>query len=176
MYAQIIEFPSTGRHIIERPQPPRRCPNADSRSREWLEPHEVDALIKAVRREAGRMRERDVLMIRLAYEHGLRATELCKLRWDHIEFTKPERINITRLKKGVSDAHPLSGEAIRALKAWRRVQGERSAYVFTSLSARPSPAAAFIMSLRSPARLHAALSHTPAHAAALLRLQARQRR
>jgi type 1 fimbriae regulatory protein FimB/type 1 fimbriae regulatory protein FimE len=122
------------------------------------------------------MRERDVLMIRLAYEHGLRATELCKLRWDHIEFTKPERINITRLKKGVSDAHPLSGEAIRALKAWRRVQGERSAYVFTSLSARPSPAAAFIMSLRSPARLHAALSHTPAHAAALLRLQARQRR
>jgi len=57
-----------------------RLPNTYYRTREYLTVKEVERLIKA----AGRNRygHRDATMILLAFRHGLRASELCSLRWE----------------------------------------------------------------------------------------------
>src|SRR5262245_30322667 len=65
--------------------PPRRALNADVRPREYLTPKEIDRLIEAARKR-GRYGLRDATMILVAYRHGLRASELCAVTWDQIDF------------------------------------------------------------------------------------------
>src|SRR6266700_5350517 len=57
---------------------PRRRPNAELRSREYLTENEVGQLIEAAK--ANRYGHRDATMTLLAFRHGLRAAELCDLR------------------------------------------------------------------------------------------------
>jgi integrase len=59
---------------------PLRQPNAAYRQREYLTEAEVNRLIVAARKR-GRNGPRDSAAILLAYRHGLRAAELCSLRW-----------------------------------------------------------------------------------------------
>jgi integrase len=63
---------------------PRRRPNADLRTREYLTEAEVERLLRATK--ANRWSHRDATMILVAYRHGLRASELTDLRWDQIDF------------------------------------------------------------------------------------------
>ena len=62
------------------PSMPRRVPNADMRSREYLTPAEIEKLIKAAK--DGRWALRDATLIMVAYRHGLRAKEACELEWE----------------------------------------------------------------------------------------------
>src|SRR5215203_1712618 len=64
--------------------PPRPVPQAERRPREYLTPKEVERLITAARQN--RYGHRDATMIRVAYRHGLRVSELCALRWDQVDF------------------------------------------------------------------------------------------
>lgn len=64
--------------------PPRRVPNADVRSREYLTPAETDALMQAARK-VGRHGHRDTTLILIAYRHGFRVSELVSLRWDQVD-------------------------------------------------------------------------------------------
>jgi integrase len=59
---------------------PVRRKNAELRTREHLTAGEVDVLIDAAK--GNRWDHRDATMILVAYRHGLRAAELCDLRWD----------------------------------------------------------------------------------------------
>jgi type 1 fimbriae regulatory protein FimB/type 1 fimbriae regulatory protein FimE len=63
---------------------PKRKPNADLRSREYLTDAEVERLTQAAK--VNRWGHRDETMILVAYRHGLRASELVDLRWDQIDF------------------------------------------------------------------------------------------
>jgi type 1 fimbriae regulatory protein FimE len=63
---------------------PIRLANSAYRVREYLTEKEVDRLIEAARRR-GRNGQRDAAAILLAYRHGLRASELCSLRWTQID-------------------------------------------------------------------------------------------
>jgi integrase len=65
---------------------PRRRPNAELRTREHLTEREVERLIEAAK--ANRHGHRDSTMVLLAYRHGLRASELCYLRWDQVDFNR----------------------------------------------------------------------------------------
>src|SRR5437016_4551320 len=65
-------------------QTPRRLPNAAYRPREYLTEREVERLIEAARKR-GRNGPRDACAILMAYRHGLRASELCQLRWAQID-------------------------------------------------------------------------------------------
>src|SRR5262245_37733394 len=60
-----------------------RLPNAEHRTREYLTEREVERLMKA----AGNNRHghRDATMIFIAFRHGLRASELCSLRWEQVD-------------------------------------------------------------------------------------------
>src|SRR6476660_3119416 len=53
------------------------------RSREYLTDREVERLIEATKQN--RSGHRDATAILVAYRHGLRASELVALRWDHID-------------------------------------------------------------------------------------------
>jgi integrase len=43
---------------------------------------------------------RDASMILLAFRHGLRASELCSLRWEQVDLTHG-RLHVTRAKNGI---------------------------------------------------------------------------
>ena len=65
---------------------PLRRPNLEFRKREHLTPTEVGKLIEAA--WSNRYGLRDATMIRVAYRHGLRASEVCDLEWSAIDFTR----------------------------------------------------------------------------------------
>src|SRR5438128_9287648 len=67
--------------------PPRRVPNAERRSREFLTPAEVESVIKAAEK-VGRHGFRDGTLILIAYRHALRVSELVSLRWDQVDFNQ----------------------------------------------------------------------------------------
>jgi type 1 fimbriae regulatory protein FimB/type 1 fimbriae regulatory protein FimE len=114
--------------------PPRRRKNAESRGREHLTPAEVEALAEAAAK-LGRFGARDATMIRLAYRHGLRATEVVNLRRDQLDLDGG-RLHVRRAKRGVPSTHPLSGKEIRAL---RRVLATDSEGIFVFMSERRGP-------------------------------------
>jgi integrase len=128
--ARIIEFPGP-----QRPQPPRRVKNKELRTREHLTPDEVEAMIAAVRKAGGRVYKRDSLLLQMAYRHGLRATELCRLQWSQLDMDGG-RFHVTRLKHGNPGTHLLQGPTLRMLRDWKRQQGS-SDYVFTSMNGAP---------------------------------------
>jgi site-specific recombinase XerD len=69
---------------VKRTVAPKRQKNAEVRTREHLTPSEVETLIEAV--GANRYGHRDATMVLLTYRHGLRAAEVCDLRWDQVDF------------------------------------------------------------------------------------------
>jgi integrase len=61
-----------------------RRPNAAYRKREHLTETEIEKLIAAAK--GNRYGHRDATMILVAFRHGLRASEICELTWDAIDF------------------------------------------------------------------------------------------
>ncbi len=107
---------------------PRKPRNKDVRTREFLTPTEVDALMKAAG-VVGRHGHRDKTLILIAYRHGLRVSELVSLRWEQIDLAKGH-LHVVRRKNGTDSTHPLRGPEIRGL---RKLQREYSGpYVFVT--------------------------------------------
>lgn len=134
MLGIVIPFPQRP-FSATRPQPPTRQPNKASRVREYLTPAEVEKMIVAARKIGGRMALRDSLLIREAARHGFRAKELALLRWSQFDFVAGT-LHAERVKQGSPSIHYFDGEELRALKAWKRKQGE-SPFVFTALGGAP---------------------------------------
>ena len=116
----------------------RRLPNSAYRVREYLTEKEVDRLIEAARKR-GRNSARDAAAILLAYRHGLRAAELCALRWSQVDL-RNGRLHVNRAKGGIESVHPLHGPELRAL---RPLQGG-SPYVFVTEAGTPVTTAWFL--------------------------------
>lgn len=116
-----------------------RLPNASYRTREYLTEGEVECLMKAA--GGNRHGHRDATMILLAFRHGLRASELCSLRWDQVELAHG-RLHVSRVKNGVASVHPLTGIELRALRRLQREQ-EPGRYVFMSERHAPISAVGF---------------------------------
>jgi type 1 fimbriae regulatory protein FimB/type 1 fimbriae regulatory protein FimE len=106
-----------------------RLPNAAYRTREYLTEAEVERLMKAA--HSNRYGHRDATMVLVAYRHGLRASELCGLRWEQVDLTHG-RLHVARAKNGHPAVHPLSGVELRALRRLQREQGVAGRYVFMS--------------------------------------------
>jgi type 1 fimbriae regulatory protein FimB/type 1 fimbriae regulatory protein FimE len=116
-----------------------RLPNAHYRVREYLTQKEVERLMKAA--GDNRYGHRDATMILLAFRHGLRASELCSLRWEQIDLAHA-RLHVSRAKNGIPSVHPLTGTELRALRRLQREQ-EPARYVFMSERGAPMSAAGF---------------------------------
>jgi site-specific recombinase XerD len=116
-----------------------RLPNAQYRTREYLTGKEIERLMKAA--GDNRYGHRDATMILLAFRHGLRASELCSLRWDQIDLTQA-KLHVVRAKNGMPSVHPLTGTELRALRRLQREQ-EPGRYVFMSERGAPMSAVGF---------------------------------
>jgi integrase len=88
---------------VKRTVPPKRQKNAALRTREHLTPDEVGELIEAAK--GNRHGRRDATMILLAFRHGLRAAEVCDLRWDQVDFAGAV-LHVRRVKNGAPSTHP----------------------------------------------------------------------
>jgi type 1 fimbriae regulatory protein FimB/type 1 fimbriae regulatory protein FimE len=119
---------------------PRRLPNAELRTREYLTDAEVGRLQKA----AGNNRwgHRDATMILVAYRHGFRVSELVDLQWSQIDFNHGT-LAVRRAKQGTPATHPIRGDELRALRRLQREQDPRSPFVFTSERGSPFTTAGF---------------------------------
>lgn len=109
--------------------PPRRIPNSERRSREYLTPAEVEALIASAKR-TGRHGHRDATIIFLAFRHAARVSEVVSWRRDQVDLERG-LLHVSRLKNGTSSVHPLRGPEIRALRKLFREYPD-SEYVFAT--------------------------------------------
>jgi integrase len=122
---------------VKRTVTPRRKTNEALRTREYLTPAEVDRLIKAAKRN--RYGHRDSTVILVAYRHGLRASELCDLRWNQVDFNGAV-LHVRRVKSGSPAVHPVRGDELRALRRLQRAQKEnQQASPFVFVSERGTP-------------------------------------
>jgi integrase len=74
-------------------------------------------------------------MILLTFRHGLRAAEVCDLRWVQVDFNGAV-LHVRRVKNDTPSTHPLLGDEMRAL---RRLQRESKPSPFVFVSERGSP-------------------------------------
>src|SRR5260370_32830818 len=74
-------------------------------------------------------------MVLLAFRHGLRAAEVCDLRWEQVDF-KTASLHVRRLKNGTPSTHPLTGRELRALRRHQR-ETAKSPFVFVSERGAP---------------------------------------
>ena len=133
---QVVELSQT---LKVKPFPnPKGSKSEHRRPRKWLEPEEVAAMVRAVRKKKiGRTPERDALMIDMAYRHGLRASELLELRWAQFDLNSRNPVlSVMRKKRRKNQKsppppaqHPIEGDILRALREHERKYKD-SPYVF----------------------------------------------
>jgi integrase len=122
---------------VKRTVAPKRQKNADLRTREHLTPGEVETLIEAAR--GNRYGHRDATMVLLTYRHGLRAAEVCDLRWDQVDFNGA--VHVRRVKNGTPSTHPIQGDELRALRRLQRETPRRPSSSSASAGRRSPPPA-----------------------------------
>jgi type 1 fimbriae regulatory protein FimB/type 1 fimbriae regulatory protein FimE len=77
----------------------------------------------------------------LTFRHGLRAAEICDLRWEQVDF-KTATLHVRRVKSGTPATHPLTGREMRALRRHQR-ESAKSPFVFVSERGAPLTAPGF---------------------------------
>ena len=135
-------MPTTKKRTVRR----GRLPNTHYRVREYLTEKEVERLMKAA--GDNRYGHRDATMILLSYRHGLRASELCSLRWEQVDLVHG-RLHVSRAKSGIPSVHPLTGTELRALRRLQREQ-EPGRYVFMSERGAPMSPVGFRRMVTAP--------------------------
>jgi type 1 fimbriae regulatory protein FimB/type 1 fimbriae regulatory protein FimE len=123
-----------GQALFSAKLPPAKPKNTERRTREHLMPDEIAQLMRAAR-QSGRHGPRDATLIRMMYRHGLRVSEVSRLRWKSIAL-KAALMHARRVKRGVSSSHPLHGPELRAL---RQLQRTHPGFASVFLSERGNP-------------------------------------
>lgn len=94
-------------------------------TKDTLTQRQIDRLIKAAL-HSPRNGFRNAALILLAYQHGLKVSELRNLKWEHIDFDK-QCILVSRLANGQETLHALNEREIDLLQ---RLEKENSTLVF----------------------------------------------
>ena len=103
---------------------PRRRPNSELRSREHLTESEVEKLIEVAK--DNRYGHRDATTILVAYRHGLRASEVCDLRWEQIDWNSAT-LHVRRVKTGSRALIPFAAMSSGRCGSYNvRLQNRRS--------------------------------------------------
>ena len=92
------------------------------RSKDFLDPDEIDRLLAATR--DNRHGIRDALLLLMMYRHGLRVTEAIRLRLDALNL-KQSSLWVKRIKNSLSTQQPITGDELRAIKRYLATRSER---------------------------------------------------
>jgi site-specific recombinase XerD len=86
--------------------------------RDYLRPHEANAVIEAAGR-VGRQRLRDQVLLRLMYRHGLRASETKHTKWMDFDLTPGsglKTLHVRRPKGSIDSVHTRDRDEVSALR------------------------------------------------------------
>ena len=111
-----------------------------SRRYDYLTAEELVILEKAAKKT--RWGLRDWLAIRMAWRHGLRASELVGLEWPQVRWADG-KLFIRRAKNGVSGEHWLDQDVMRALRRLQAAQATGTRFLFISERGGPWAAPSF---------------------------------
>jgi len=103
--------------------------DAHERSKNYLDPAEVERLLEAAKE--GRHGERDHALLLLTYRHGLRVSEAVNLKLDSVNL-KQSRIWVKRAKGSLDTEQPLAGDELRALKRYLATREDKLPWLFVS--------------------------------------------
>ena len=102
-----------------------RSKNDDARGRRYMTDDEIQDTLKIINKRS-RNKTRDTTMVLAAYRHGLRISELCELKWQHINL-KNMTIQIKRKKGSISNTQPIvCAHLLRSLRKLHKEQGSRT--------------------------------------------------
>lgn len=90
--------------------------------RKHLTQAEVESLLSCAKKSKNP--ERDYCLVYMTFIHGLRVSEVCKLRLSDMDL-RMKTLYIRRMKNGLSTNHPLLGNEIKAIRGWLRVRKTR---------------------------------------------------
>jgi len=97
--------------------------------------------LRGVRKFVDESEERLKVERVVTFRHGLRAAEVCDLRWQQVDF-KAAVLHVRRVKSGTPSTHPLRGDELRALRRLQR-ESPPSPFVFVSERGTPFTTAGF---------------------------------
>ncbi len=108
-----------------------RYRNVDLRAREHLYLDEVEAMIRAAKKE-GRHGPRDATLILMLFRHGFRVAEAIDLRCDQIRLEdRNKTIYVRRAKNGTPATHPLDRREVNALRELKKKYPDSSRVFIT---------------------------------------------
>ena len=103
--------------------------DAHERSKNYLDPSEVERLLEAAKE--GRHGARDHALLLIMYRHGLRVSEAVGLKLDHMNM-RESRIWVKRVKGSLDSQQPLAGDELRALKRYLATREDHLPWLFVS--------------------------------------------
>lgn len=102
----------------------------------YLTPGEIKTVLNELKKT--KHSTRNYLMIYLMYRHGFRVSELINLKYGNFLFDI-NRIEVNRLKDGISTTHPLLGSELRAIKKYIRIRKPKNKHDYFFLTERKEP-------------------------------------